>query len=184
MKYEPIPGLFLFEEFITPTEESELINQIDNSLWLSDLSRRVQHYGWKYDYKSRSIDQSMNLGALPVWANKLAEQIHSLGVTPFVSDQVIINEYVKNQSIGKHVDCIPCFKDGISSLSLLEGWEMTFTHSTKGLKEVILLKPRSLMIMTGESRYMWTHEIPKRLTENSGHVRGRRVSLTFRTVIV
>ena len=48
-----VPGLVFCEGFLTPEEESLCIERIDaaEGLWLNDLSRRVQHYGWRYDYK-------------------------------------------------------------------------------------------------------------------------------------
>ena len=50
-------GLVFCEGFLTPEEESLCIERIDaaEGLWLNDLSRRVQHYGWRYDYKARAI---------------------------------------------------------------------------------------------------------------------------------
>lgn len=179
---QKIPGIKYQGEFITTNLEQELIKTIDSSPWLTDLSRRVQHYGWKYDYKARKIDESMNLGPLPYWAQSLSEKIHHSKEVPFLLDQVIVNEYIKNQSISKHTDCTPCFKDGIAIISLLEGWEMTFSNPKTQAKFSLTLEPRSLLIMTGEARYSWLHEIPKRLVEPSGLVRGRRVSLTFRKV--
>lgn len=65
-------GLSLIPEFISTDEEQKLINLVDSSDWLGDLRRRVQHYGWKYDYRSRSIQPSSYLGPLPEWADNLA----------------------------------------------------------------------------------------------------------------
>lgn len=53
-----ISGLKYIEEYITAEQEDRLIKLIDSSPWITDLKRRVQHYGYKYDYKSRSIEQS------------------------------------------------------------------------------------------------------------------------------
>lgn len=179
---EIIPGLFLIDNFISPEEASSLIQEIDSQNWLTDLSRRVQHYGWEYDYRSKVIDKNMNLGTLPGWATQLSEKIFKTKYLPYKADQVIVNEYLKNQGISKHIDCVPCFKDGIASLSLLEGWEIIFSNARKEEKYALELYPRSLLILTGEARYQWTHEIPKRASEPNGRVRGRRVSITFRAV--
>jgi hypothetical protein len=70
-----------------------------------DLKRRVQHYGWRYDYKARRIDLSMRLGELPPWATRLALRLVRDGLVPQLADQVIVNEYVGRQGISKHVDC-------------------------------------------------------------------------------
>jgi alkylated DNA repair dioxygenase AlkB len=53
--------------------------------------------------------------------------------------------------------------------------------------ESLLVERGSLLVLAGESRYKWRHAIPGRKTDKVGGQvfhRGRRVSLTFRTVIV
>ncbi|MCU0440030.1 MAG: hypothetical protein MUC49_19255 [Raineya sp.] len=67
-----IKGLTYLENFISEEEEKQLINQIDKAVWLNDLKRRVQHYGYKYDYKKRKIDASMRIGELPDWLKNLS----------------------------------------------------------------------------------------------------------------
>jgi alkylated DNA repair dioxygenase AlkB len=51
----------------------------------------------------------------------------------------------------------------------------------------VLLEPGSLLVISGPARYAWRHGIAARKTDRWGDrtlVRGRRVSLTFRTVLV
>lgn len=98
-----IPGLSLHTDFITQEQHDRLLEEIDKQPWLDDLSRRVQHYGYRYDYKTKSIDQSMRLGDLPEWTNEIVEKL------PFKADQLIVNEYEPGQGIFPHVDCRPCF---------------------------------------------------------------------------
>ena len=178
-------GLVYIPDFITEEEEKELIGRIDNEKWLKDtkMKRRVQHYGWKYDYKARQIDASLRIGELPSWAQELATKLLSKKWVKVVPDQVIVNEYLGNQGIGEHIDS-DSFADDIATISLLESWEMNFRKGKgKENKFVQLLEQRSVAVMSGDARYKWTHEIPKRLKE-SGRKRGRRISLTFRKVIV
>ena len=181
---ERVPGLLYVPDFLSETEERHLVAAIDNGPWRHDLKRRVQHYGWRYDYKAREIDMSMRLGPLPEWAMLLAKRLQSEGHLPHLADQVIVNEYVGKQGIGRHTDCIPCFDDGVAMLSLLESWEMIFRDDRKGstIKVHKMLEQRSVTIMAGEVRYHWTHEIPSRLKEPSGLQRSRRISVTFRKV--
>jgi len=181
---EGVPGLLYVPDFLSETEERQLVAAIDNGPWRHDLKRRVQHYGWRYDYKAREIDMSMRLGPLPEWAMLLAKRLQSEGHLPHLADQVIVNEYVGKQGIGRHTDCIPCFDDGVAMLSLLESWEMIFRDDRKGstIKVHKMLEQRSVTIMAGEVRYHWTHEIPSRLKESSGLQRSRRISVTFRKV--
>lgn len=70
-----VTGLLYLPDFITAAEEQELLERIDREPWLTDLKRRVQHYGYKYDYRARAIDLSM---CLPdVQASRLAETSRS-----------------------------------------------------------------------------------------------------------
>ena len=181
-----VPGLKYVPDFIDEREEKELVDVIDRADWSRELQRRVQHYGWRYDYKARQIDASMRIGLLPDWAVGLARRLVSEGLLTDPPDQVIVNEYKGDQGIAKHVDS-ENFADGIATISLLESWEMVFREKKKrGDKVTQRLDRRSAAIMTGDARYRWTHEIPKRKYEPrpAGRVeRRRRISLTFRRVL-
>ena len=178
-----VPGLKYVPDFISEREEKDLVAEIDEAGWSTELQRRVQHYGWRYDYKARRIDASMRIGPLPDWAVRLAQRLVSKGLLTDLPDQVIVNEYVGDQSIAKHVDS-ENFADGIATISLLESWEMVFRERKKrGRRVTQRLDRRSAAIMTGDARYHWTHEIPKRKHEPGRVERRRRISLTFRKVL-
>lgn len=185
-----INGLQLYHDFITPDEQDELLQQIDTHLWLNDLSRRVQHYGYKYDYKTKRIDSSLYLGGLPTWLMDLAKELLNKQIIDFIPDQVIINEYTGNQGIAHHIDCTPCFEDCIVSISLGGSCIMDFIknkNSEYPTKISLLLPPRTLLIMKGESRYNWYHGIAHRKNDifnGTSYPRTRRVSITFRKVIL
>ena len=180
-----IPGLTLVDEFLNEAEENEILDKIDQIPWSNDLSRRVQHYGWRYDYKARQVDPSMRLGPLPEWAERVAQRLVSKGYVEELPDQLIVNEYEGNQGIAPHIDSESSFADGVAMVSLLQTWEMVFRKPRRD-KEIVKLERRGAAILRGEARYGWTHEIPKRKSE-PGPVkripRLRRVSLTFRKVI-
>ena len=179
-----VPGLRYVKDFLTEKEEADLVVTIGRGEWSSELRRRVQHYGWRYDYEARKIDPSMRLGSLPPWADELARRLEAGGLVPQRPDQVIVNEYESAQGISAHVDS-PSFADGIATISLLESWEMVFREKGSRRMARQVLERRSVAIMEGDARYRWTHEIPHRKTEpgSSGKVkRGRRISLTFRKV--
>ena len=72
---ENILGLIYLSEYISLDDHDFFVEQIDKQLWLSDLKRRVQHYGYKYDYKARNIDQTAFLGPLPEWLNSLCQKL-------------------------------------------------------------------------------------------------------------
>jgi alkylated DNA repair dioxygenase AlkB len=183
-----INGLEYHDNFITKAEQSELINIIDNQLWLDDLKRRVQHYGYKYDYKRRNIDKTMHLGDIPDWCKNIGLKLQENGIIDFMPDQVIINEYSPGQGISNHIDCEPCFNDTIISLSLNSRCIMQFTNKIDFKKVIpVLLEPCSLVVLKQDARYNWMHGIKAVKTDNfygEKIIRKRRVSLTFRKVII
>jgi alkylated DNA repair dioxygenase AlkB len=177
------PGLVQVRDFVSEAEERELLATIDAAPWNGDFARRVQHYGWTYNYKARKVDPGAYLGPLPEWAERLAKRLFEQGHVRERLDQVIVNEYRGNQGITKHVDCLPCFRGAIVTVSLGESWEMFFWPPVGKQKLVYMLERRSAVVLSGEAREKWKHEIPKRMNEPWGQ-RGRRISLTFRTVNV
>jgi alkylated DNA repair dioxygenase AlkB len=182
-----IPGLRYVPEYVEEAGERALLEVIDRQPWLTELKRRVQHYGYKYDYKGRRVTPEMYLGPLPDWVRPLCEQLRDRGLMPRVADQVIVNEYEPGQGIAPHVDCVPCFADTIASLTLGSGCLMEFSHLKTREKVPRFLAPCSLVVLSGEARYDWRHAIPGRKTdthEGRTLARGRRVSLTFRNVLL
>ncbi len=62
-----IIGLEYIISYINKNEHDKLLEVIDRQTWMETLKRRVQHYGYKYNYKKRCLDSSMYLGDLPSW---------------------------------------------------------------------------------------------------------------------
>ena len=157
---ESVPGLRYIPTYLAPDIQDQLLTIIDQQPWLTDLKRRVQHYGYRYDYTRRTIDDSLFLGPLPTWAAPLADRLHQeewIGQRP---DQLIINEYLAGQGISSHVDCVPCFGDTILAISLGSPCVIVFSHTQTKQQVPVLLEPGSLVVMQGEARYQWRHSIP------------------------
>lgn len=183
-----INGLTYIPDFINQREHDFLLREIDKQPWLDDLKRRVQHYGYKYDYKFHRINHSMKIAELPSWLSLFAERLKLKGFFKETPDQVIINEYLPGQGITNHIDCPPCFSDTIASLSLGSQCVMNFTNK-EDESEIIpyLLDVNSIVVLKEDSRYCWMHGIKHVKTDNYfGHKvkRERRVSLTFRKVVL
>lgn len=90
--------------------------------------------------------------------------------------------------IPSHIDTHGVFDDYILSLSL--GSNVVMEFRKEECCNSILLKSKSLLIMSGESRYDWTHGITPRKfdiinTEDGPDIlrRGTRISITFRRVV-
>ena len=182
-----IEGLSYSPDFIGQVEEEELLSNIDQQYWRSDLTRRVQHYGYRYDYKARAVKREDFLGPLPGWIAPLCAKLVSYRFFAAPPDQIIVNEYMPGQGIAPHIDCPPCFGDVIASLSLGSDCLMDFSCAETPKKHSLLVDRRSLLVFKGEARYKWRHGIAQRKSDRIRGVlfpRSRRVSLTFRNVII
>lgn len=176
-----IDGLEYTPDILSIKEQEDTLIEIDNRPWLDDLKRRVQHYGYKYDYTSRKIDESMYVGELPDFSVEIAQKMLDLNILEQMPDQLIVNEYLPGQGISAHIDCIPCFSRQIVTVSLGWAYEMEFIHISTKEKFKLLLETGSVASLSGDARYNWTHQI--RARKKDGKIlRKRRVSLTFRNV--
>ncbi|CAK9821625.1 Alkylated DNA repair protein alkB homolog 8 [Anthophora retusa] len=182
------PGLQLIENVLTEEQERMLLSTID---WyneeLSALKhRRVKHFGYEFQYNSNKVDPEKPIAPIPESYQFLRELFKKYNV-PYDHDQLTINHYLPGQGIPLHVDTHSVFEDTILSLSLGSACTMDFKREDK--KAAVFLPPRSLLIMSGEARYAWSHGICPRhndVVKTSKGIttqpRGTRVSFTFRKV--
>jgi alkylated DNA repair dioxygenase AlkB len=181
-----VPGLELRPHYLDFAGQRKILAVVDALPWRDDLRRRVQHYGYRYDYRARAVGRRDYLGPLPGWAEELAGQLAADTPVDRLPDQLIVNEYLAGQGISAHVDCVPCFGDVVLSISLGSACVMRFAELTTDVSVQVLVEPGALMVMTGEARYAWRHSIAARrsdVVDGRRIERDRRVSLTFRTVL-
>jgi alkylated DNA repair dioxygenase AlkB len=181
-------GLNYTPMWLSQTQQASLLQLIDTSKWSVDLGRRTQHYGRRYNYSTGRVEGTDSAPRLPTLFNNLAERLCEERVMHKIPDQVIVNEYLVNetttQGIAPHKDHVQDFGPVIVTLSLVEGWQMRFTREGHNYVDH-LLEPGSIAVLAGEARYEWEHSIPPRKFEREGGIktpRQRRVSVTFRTV--
>jgi alkylated DNA repair dioxygenase AlkB len=184
-----VPGLRYLPDWLDGAAQRALLADVDAAAWSSELKRRVQHYGHRYDYGRRAVaaaDRREQASPLPGWAVALAARLHQEGLMAKPADQVIVNEYLPGQGISAHVDCVPCFGPHVAAISLGSACTMDFTSPRGDTRVPVRLEPGSLCVMTGAARYEWRHAIAARKTDSTpaGRIpRSRRVSVTFRTVL-
>lgn len=182
-----VPGLIYVPDWLDADACAALTAAIDAGEWSTQLRRRVQHYGHRYDYGSRSVTTDPDAAStppFPTWATSLASRLAEF--MPEAPNQAIINEYEPGQGISAHVDCVPCFGPVVAAVSLGSACVMDFTLPGDGSKVPVRLEPGSLCVMTGPSRYAWRHAIAARRSDPgpAGRIRrGRRISVTYRTVL-
>ena len=177
------PAALLVRDFVTPAEERRLLLRIGEAPWLRDLNRRVQHYGFRYDYRDPGARQAAT--PFPLWARHMARRLEPYfdGVMP---EQCIVNEYRPGQGIGMHADHRD-FGPVVASLSLADDWPMRFRprnarpyvrHGAPG-DAVLTLPRRSVLVLTGAARDAYMHGIAP---EDTAGMRATRISATFRTL--
>jgi len=178
------PGLIYIPNWLTSEEHANAVETIDANPFDSSLQRRVQHYGARYDYGSLSVGDFGSAPPIPEVLKTIGERLFNEGYFDREPEQVIVNEYLSDQGISAHIDRLS-FGGVVATISLLESWPMLFRHIKGPEKIEVLLERCSLAVMTGGSRYEWTHEIAKRKVVSDGGLkrqRIRRLSLTFRTI--
>lgn len=187
---ENVPGLFYVPD-ILDEEESKYVTDFLNEkgVWKSvtdsDDSRKVQHYGYKYDYKTRNIFEKIEeipneLKGLRV---KLRMILNLLEIESGKFNQCIVNKYEQGQGIGAHID-VKQYGPVIGCFTLGNGAIMRFKNKEGGRVD-FYVQPNSLYIMSGDARYKWTHEMPATKTDlldGKKVKRGERISVTFRHV--
>ncbi len=174
-------GLTFHADAVSADLEKELLAAIDLHPWLTSMSRRVQHYGWKYDYKSRKVSPDSYLGPLPLFLDPLLDIVRQRDLHP---DQAIVNEYSPGQGIAPHVDCEPCFGPVVAMVGLGSDTQMDFLRRADHERWSLRFTRRGLLILTGPARFDWSHAIAKRRNDQLMAIRrSRRVSVTFRSVI-
>lgn len=179
-----LPGLQLFPEFVTVQEEQAMLQEIDKGTWERLAKRRVQHYGYAFDYDTRQVDTRKSLGGLPKWTLPILKRVEEADPLLVGFDQLTVNEYSKGIGLSPHVDTHSSFGDAILSLTI--GGHTVMEFRKDGLHKSLVLPSRSLLVMAGECRYGWQHYIPHRkfdvIGEETVSRPERRVSLTFRQV--
>ncbi|KAF7692112.1 alkylated DNA repair protein alkB homolog 8 [Silurus meridionalis] len=202
------PGLSVLEDFVSAEEACQLLKAVDWTSHTDDVTaqrelkhRRVKHYGYEFRYDNNNVDKHKPLSeGLPLVCYAVLQKCLSDGHISVLPDQLTVNQYESGQGIPPHVDTHSAFEDTIMSLSLGAKTVMDFRHPDGRLVSVVL-PARSLLVMKGESRYLWTHGITPRkfdlvsasTSERSGVVnfdpsdltlnqRDTRTSFTFRKI--
>jgi alkylated DNA repair dioxygenase AlkB len=177
-----VPGLLYWPRFISPDGEQMLISALLNSsAWVgvtsSEKSRRVIHYGYKYDYSRTSA-----LTKTDEIPERFAILPAASGLPTAKFDQLIINEYLPGQGISSHIDDVHQFGDVIFCISLGSGIMMTFSHPDGQVVQQYVAAG-SAYAMTGDARYVWRHAIDAKkydIIASMKFLRKTRYSLTYR----
>jgi len=187
-----VSGLFYCDHL--SIDQRGIARQLDSLPWkkVSDSanSRRVQQFGYVYNYAKRSIAEKTD--PIPPFLLDLKKLLTDICIDMnIISDdydfnQCLVNEYQADLShgISAHKDDA-AYGPVVAAFTIGSGAEMLFKRGDA--VESIYVKPDSLYIMSGDARDKWTHEMPGRksdMVDGKKIPRGRRISVTFRNVPV
>lgn len=185
---EPVPGLFIYYDFITEEEEDVIMKVLDNEFevkWKPERhtgSHREKRFGVDHDLWNRDVRGPKH--ALPAFVHtilipKLKRVASMKGCIP---NEINSIDYRKagGNSLEAHVDDRAKHKEPIANLSLFGDCLMTYRNQSPSrhpaiTEKKVLLKRRCLQVLTGSARYDFSHGI-----SNEDLLSDRRVSLTMR----
>ncbi|KAL3517454.1 hypothetical protein ACH5RR_020043 [Cinchona calisaya] len=190
-KISQINGLWLCRDFLSPDQQSSLLSSIHKEGWFSEEAsgNQAMRFG---DLPQWAIELSNSIREAVFFSHYLSESTNlticdnGKADCPFPSellwreplfDQLITNTYQPGEGICAHVDLMR-FQDGIAIISLESSCVMHFSRVEDELSEPgekdrrennnpsakipVLLTEGSLVLMWGEARYLWKHEINRK----------------------
>ncbi|MCO5571717.1 hypothetical protein L7F22_025464 [Adiantum nelumboides] len=203
---------FIFEGWFIDSKHNQAMRFKDLPKWALELSKlicdAVSSYALARDSLYLNAASQISTSNMPFNFNLLQR-------LPLF-DQMIVNRYQPGEGICAHVDLLQ-FEDGIAILSLESTCVMHFTRclpkvsildseckykeqaqhtyadneeqvSGKQGKVPVLLEPGDLVLLSGEARYNWTHEInrgePWQMWGGERILQMRRMSVTLRKLLV
>ncbi|CAJ0597673.1 unnamed protein product [Cylicocyclus nassatus] len=174
-----IEGLYVVYDFLSESEEREIMEMIDGVEWmLSQSGRRKQDYGPKVNFKHKKVKTDTFVG-MPEYADMLLEKMRNVSeeklgnYTPFEMCNLEYDE-TKKSAIEMHHDDMWIWGNRLISINLLSGTVMTLANEERQQLCYAWFPQRSLLCMADDARYEWKHAVL------SHHIRGRRIALTMR----
>ena len=171
------PGLVHVDEFISASEESELLAQVRTLTfqpfafqgWLG--KRETVSFGWRYDFNESRVQRA---AAIPDFLVPLQKRAAGLaGLNAAKLEQALVVRYDVGAGIGWHRDR-PVF-DQVIGISLQSPCVLRFRRRDgHGFRRFSLdAQPRSAYLLSGEIRHDWEHSIAP--------MDAQRYSITFRS---
>ncbi|KAG8389474.1 hypothetical protein BUALT_Bualt02G0233100 [Buddleja alternifolia] len=182
--WEPIKeinGLWICSDFLSADQQSTLLSAIEKEGYLSGASHnQAMRFGdlppWAIELSqhirenvllSGYFSDYMDLARRDSGKEKCLFPPELLWREPLFN-QLIVNIYQPGEGICAHVDLMR-FEDGIAIISLESSCVMHFSRVGAEVSDLeppakipVLLTPGSVILMWGEARYMWKHEINRK----------------------
>jgi len=196
---EPLPGLYIFEEFISEEEEEEIIQMLDGKLQHPLDNQKDKYLSWnpsRFNGKNQGKRWGVHCSLrdrkvypeddpLPTCISKIIDRISEMNVmkvTGCIPNEANAIDYRRaaGDYLKSHVDDRQLSKEPIANISLAGDCYMTFRlekqkYPVLAEDKRVLLKRRTLQILTGSARYDYSHGI-----RNEDLFSDRRISVTMR----
>ena len=148
-------GLRLHRDFVTEEEEARVLEAIDAAPWDCSIHRRVQHYGERFDYTTKTVSRARP-PPLPPWMSPVLEAVRDGRSVPWAEEaaadgrvQVTVNEYTPGVGIASHVDTHSAFEDGLAphaesavlaapQLAIPAAWRSGWPHTVQSRRAQLL----------------------------------------------
>ncbi|WVZ50046.1 hypothetical protein U9M48_001344 [Paspalum notatum var. saurae] len=208
-----VRGLWLCAAFLSAGEQARLLDAMQREGWFIDANNQAMRFGnlpsWALEL-SAHIREAICVGDVNVGVGAELSNEDDEDACPLPSDllwrepffdQLIANRYKPGEGICAHIDLMR-FDDGIAIVSLESACVMHFSQAeTRGgaasdtlkqgdsesTKVPVLLNPGSLILMSGDARYLWKHEIDrkqgKQMWDGRELEQHRRTSVTLRKLL-
>ena len=175
----PIDGIFLIPEFLSEDEENQLLERIDDDVWIPSQSGRLkQDFGIKINFKKQTIKTKYFTG-MPWYSHSLIERFrqHRL-LKDFHSVELCNLDYrpERGSHIDPHIDDVWIWGERLITINLLSNTILTLISNNNDEARTIYipLPRRWLVVLYGDARYEYKHAIQRQ------HIHDRRVAVTFR----
>ncbi|KAF0896178.1 hypothetical protein E2562_019668 [Oryza meyeriana var. granulata] len=181
-----VKGLWLCAAFLSADEQSRLLTAIRREGWFTDAHNQAMRFGdlpsWAVEL-SAVIHEAICVGDVNASCGvELKNEDEDACPLPSdllwrkpLFDQLIANRYKPGEGICAHVDLMR-FDDGIAIVSLESPCVMHFSRAeqevvvcdtlesghAESTKIPVYLNPGSLVLMSGDARYLWKHEINRK----------------------
>jgi alkylated DNA repair dioxygenase AlkB len=172
------PGFRYERDVITHAEERELLDRIRDLPFAAFQfhgftgNRRTVSFGWKYDFSRERVER---VDDVPDFLHPLRQRAAAFAdLRPEDLQQALVIEYQAGAGIGWHRDKM-VFGE-VVGVSLLAPCTFRLRRRSGRLWERVNIEaePRSMYLLSGESRTVWEHSIPP--------VDSLRYSITFRNL--
>ncbi|KAK9865001.1 hypothetical protein WJX84_004818 [Apatococcus fuscideae] len=129
-----------------------MLRAVENGDWEALARRRVRHYGYKFEYKSRNVDVNKPIEPMPQAVGMVMDRVRALPGMPAL-DQLTVNEYPLGVGLSPHIDTHSAFKGAICSLSLA-GPAHYIPHRKSDVVNSIII-PRAAHRISFTFRQVW-----------------------------